>query len=108
MPGNDFREPGRVSQEFFDVQAQVIAEQAGLDATVVVNSQRPEALDARGPKLAGAALTDVVAPEVAVDDIDLDAIDSEDPAALPDASHFGVLVAGQRAQVGDDLVGRHG
>lgn len=44
--GDGRRQRGRVGQQGPDVQAQVIAEQAGLNSARVIHAQGPEALDA--------------------------------------------------------------
>lgn len=74
----------------------------------VVQAQGPEALHALGLHRAGAALADVVAPEFALDHVDLDAVDAEDPPPLAGAGDFCLLLAGQGAQVVDDAPGPDG
>lgn len=46
--------------------------------------------------------------EIALNDVDFDPIDAEDPAPLPDPSDFDVLLTGQRPQVLDQALRGHG
>ncbi|MCX4584700.1 hypothetical protein [Streptomyces sp. NBC_01481] len=104
MTGDSSGHCFRVGQERPDVQAKVIAKQARLNASGVVQTQSPEPLDALRSQRAHAALSDVMAAEVAVDNVDLDSVDAEHAAALSDACRLDVLLAGQGSQVVDDAL----